>query len=80
MISTFCIVKKPPKIGKNPLIIDLVFHQNFAILQCAQNIKQLISVQAFASCLTAELGNIKIDIDQMGGGLQATTIVICNVV
>ena len=66
------INKKKTKLAKIPLLYTWCFNP---FLQCAQNIKQLISVQTFASYLTAELDN-----DQMGGGLQATTIVICNVV
>ena len=32
--------EKLPKISENPLIIDLVFHQNLPFLQYAQNTKQ----------------------------------------
>ena len=36
--------EKIPKIGENPLIIDLTFYQNLFILQHVQNTKQFISV------------------------------------
>ena len=38
--------EKTSKIGENPLIIELMFHQNFSIFAMCSNIKQLILVNS----------------------------------